>query len=120
MRAAHGEPAAILADTQTLGGNLRLVFPRARILVPGVTRHEAPAEGALWAVYEDSDCESQPLTKRVDEQRLLPAPGVPCTVHEAPLLHLPGRTHRLHLQVLRGAGTAAPGPISGTPPSGGR
>lgn len=120
MRAAHGEPAAILADTQTLGGNLRLVFPRARILVPGVTRHEAPAEGALWAVYEDSDCESQPLTKRVDEQRLLPAPGVPCTVHEAPLLHLPGRTHRLHLQVLGGAGAAAPGALSGTPPSGGR
>jgi len=101
MRAVHGEPAAILADTQTLGGNLRLVFPGARILVPGVTRREAPAEGALWAVYEDSDCEGRPLTPREGEQGLLPAPGVPCTVHEAPLLHHPARTHRLHLQVLR-------------------
>lgn len=120
MRAAHGEPAAILADTQTLGGNLRLVFPGARILVPGVTRYEAPAGGALWAVYEDSDCEGRPLTPRVDEQRLLPVPGVACTVHEAPLLHLPARRHRLHLQVLRGAAPAAPGALSGTPPSGGR
>jgi 4-amino-4-deoxy-L-arabinose transferase-like glycosyltransferase len=101
MRAAHGEPAAILADTQTLGGNLRLVFPRARILVPGVTRHEAPAEGVLWAVYEDSDCEGRPLTERVGDQGLLPLPGVPCTVHEATLLHHRARTHRLHLQVLR-------------------
>lgn len=101
MRAAHGEPAAILADTQTLGGNLRLVFPGARILVPGVTRREAPTAGALWAVYEDSDCEGRPLSERVDEQRLLPAPGLPCAVHEAPLLHRPGLSHRLHLQVLR-------------------
>ncbi|GAA4401426.1 glycosyltransferase family 39 protein [Quisquiliibacterium transsilvanicum] len=101
MRAAHGEPVAILADTQTLGGNLRLVFPRARILVPGVTRHEAPAEGALWAVFEDSDCEGRPLTERVGDQGLLPLPGVPCTVHEATLLHHRARTHRLHLQVLR-------------------
>lgn len=101
MRAAHGEPAAILADTQTLGGNLRLVFPGARILVPGVTRLERPAAGAVWAIYEDSDCEGRPLTPRVDEARLRPVPGVACEVHEAPLLHHRKRMHRLHLQVMR-------------------
>jgi hypothetical protein len=74
--------AASVADTQALGGNLRLVFPGADILVPGVIRHVAPAEGALWVVYEDRDCEGRPLTEQVSGQGLLPLPGVPCALHE--------------------------------------
>ena len=101
LRAAYGEPVRILADTQTLGGNLRLSFPGASILVPGVTAEPLPTAGPLWVVLEDSDCEGWARSQRLDAQALTPLPDVRCRVHEAPLLHLPGQSHRLHVQVLR-------------------
>lgn len=100
MRAAHGEPAWLIADTQTLGGNLRLVFPGARVLVPGVTAMSLPADATVWAVFEDTDCEGNALTERVDEQQMVPLADLACEVHEAVLLHHRARRHRLHLQVL--------------------
>jgi 4-amino-4-deoxy-L-arabinose transferase-like glycosyltransferase len=96
MRERHGEPAAIIADTLTAGGNLRLAMPGVAVSVPGTTVLALPAAGAVWLVCENSPCDTQRFSA-YGPQALAPQGW---ETYEAHYLYHERRSHRLQLKVL--------------------
>jgi lipopolysaccharide core galacturonosyltransferase RgtB len=97
MRERHGEPAAIVADTLTAGGNLRLAMPGVGVSVPGTTVLALPVDGRIWLVCENSPCDTQRFSAY--------GPQAPVTdgweTFEAHYLYHERRSHHLQLKLLQ-------------------
>lgn len=97
LRSRNGEPGVIVADSRLTGGNLRLFFKRATVLVPELVQLTAPKDKP-WLIVWDATRSSQPPASLVALTATLVGTDLNVTrpfYIEAPLSHLPEKSMKL-------------------------
>jgi 4-amino-4-deoxy-L-arabinose transferase-like glycosyltransferase len=97
LRRQTSAPDVIVAANRLVGGNLRLFFPKARVVAPEFNQLPLSPAAPGLAVWDASKSAAAPaaLTALVEQLRGTNGISRPPEYVEAPYLHMPARTMRL-------------------------